>query len=92
MERGKCNFLEKPWQRTTKTSQKEELGDIFFTLVNFARWINIDSEIALQESTAKFIQRFKRIENYCIESKIKFDKLSFEQKEELWEKSKSTKI
>tara|TARA_B100000676_G_scaffold189550_1_gene186413 strand:+ start:631 stop:1416 length:786 start_codon:yes stop_codon:yes gene_type:complete len=76
----------------TKTSQKEELGDIFFTLVNFARWINIDSEIALQESTAKFIQRFKRIENYCIESKIKFDKLSFEQKEELWEKSKSTKI
>ena len=76
----------------TKTSKQEELGDIFFTLVNFARWIDIDSEIALQESTSKFITRFKRIENYCTRTETKFNELSFEEKENLWEKSKSTKI
>ncbi len=75
----------------TKTSKQEELGDIFFTLVNFARWIDIDSEIALQESTSKFITRFKRIENYCTRTETKFNELSFEEKENLWEKSKSTK-
>ncbi len=76
----------------TKTSQKEEIGDIFFTLVNFARWIDIDSEIALQESTTKFINRFNRIESYCTERKINFDELTFEEKENLWEKSKNNKI
>ena len=76
----------------TKTSKQEELGDIFFTLVNFARWIDIDSEIALQESTSKFITRFKRIENYCTRTETKFNELSFEEKENLWEKSKSTQI
>ena len=76
----------------TNNSKREELGDIFFTLVNFARWINIDSEIALQESTLKFINRFKRIENYCSAKKIVFDELSFEEKENLWEKSKIQKI
>ena len=76
----------------TDNSKREELGDIFFTLVNFARWINIDSEIALQESTSKFINRFKRIESYCDAKKIIFDELSFEEKENLWEKSKIHKI
>ena len=76
----------------TNNSKREELGDIFFTLVNFARWINIDSEIALQESTLKFINRFKRIENYCSAKNIVFDELSFEEKENLWEKSKIQEI
>ncbi len=76
----------------TNNSKREELGDIFFTLVNFARWINIDSEIALQESTLKFINRFKRIENYCSTKNIVFDELSFEEKENLWEKSKIQEI
>jgi uncharacterized protein YabN with tetrapyrrole methylase and pyrophosphatase domain len=40
----------------------------------------------------KFINRFKRIENYCTAKKIVFDELSFEEKENLWEKSKIQKI
>ena len=74
------------------SSKKEEFGDILFTLVNFSRWANIDPEISLQESTAKFITRFKRIESYCIAKQIEFDKLSFEEKEMLWETSKELKL
>ena len=41
---------------------KEELGDLFFSLVNFCRFHSVDAEEALQEAVAKFRRRFQDVE------------------------------
>ena len=46
-----------------KQSMKEEIGDIFFTMVNISRFLNIDPEDALRFTIDKFIRRFAYIEN-----------------------------
>ncbi|MGQ9607963.1 MAG: nucleoside triphosphate pyrophosphohydrolase [bacterium] len=43
-------------------SIEEELGDILFSIVNLSRFLNIEPEIALMKTTAKFIKRFKQME------------------------------
>lgn len=45
-----------------KQSMKEEIGDIFFTMVNISRFLNIDPEDALRFTIDKFIRRFAYIE------------------------------
>ena len=67
---------------------EEELGDLFFAVVNVARLLKVDSEIALDKSTSKFIKRFNYIE-YSQKAKDKgLRELSLEEMELLWEKSK----
>lgn len=41
---------------------EDELGDVFFALVNYARFLNIDPEQALERTNKKFIRRFQQIE------------------------------
>jgi len=55
------------WQESLESSDKEhqqaELGDLLFTIVNLARWYNLDPSIALQETNLRFIQRFSLVES-----------------------------
>lgn len=44
-----------------QVNMEEELGDLFFTLVNLSRFVKIDSETALSSATGKFLQRFDYI-------------------------------
>lgn len=48
-----------------KANQQAELGDILFTLVNLARWYELDPEAALQGTNHRFIQRFSLLEKAC---------------------------
>ena len=66
----------------------EELGDVLFTVVNLSRHLDINPEQALNESTNKFMKRFKRIEKDLKNKKINIKKLSFEELDILWEKNK----
>ena len=43
-------------------SIKEEIGDILFSIVNLSRFLNVEPEGALRQTTAKFIRRFKQME------------------------------
>ena len=45
---------------TQKTS--EEFGDLFFSLINYARFVNVNPEDALEKTNKKFIKRFKYME------------------------------
>lgn len=63
---------------------KEEIGDLLFTIVNIARFHNIDPEDALRFTSNKFIKRF----NY-IETKTDIENSSFSTMERLWEEIKS---
>jgi tetrapyrrole methylase family protein/MazG family protein len=66
----------------------EELGDVLFTVVNLSRHLDINPEQALNESTNKFIKRFKKIEKDLKDKKIDIKKLSLEELDALWEKNK----
>ena len=45
-----------------QTRLEEEVGDLFFTLVNIARYLSVDSESALKKTNRKFRQRFQGVE------------------------------
>jgi tetrapyrrole methylase family protein/MazG family protein len=66
----------------------QEFGDLLFTLVNVARWEGIDPEAALREANRKFYKRFAHMEELCRKRNIDFAKLSFKEKDDLWEEAK----
>ena len=71
-----------------REEKARELGDLLFTLVNFARWQGIDPEAALREANNKFYRRFTRMEALCWERGLELDKLSFKEMDALWEEAK----
>ncbi len=74
---------------TASPEEKEqEYGDLLFTLVNVARWEGIDAEAALRSANQKFFKRFVHMEELCQKRGIDFSKLSFKEKDDLWEEAK----
>ncbi len=71
-----------------ETRQKEELGDLLFAVVNLARFMGIDAEEALQETTRKFVRRFSYIEEKARERKVDLRDMSLEEMDNLWEEVK----
>lgn len=66
----------------------EEFGDLLFSMVNVSRFLSIDPEESLHESTAKFIRRFDSMEQAAIERGLDFEKLSLEEMDNLWNEVK----
>jgi len=67
---------------------KEELGDLFFSCVNVARFLKVDEEIALNYTIDKFIKRFAYIEKVAKEKNIEITNMNMEEMDKLWEISK----
>ena len=67
---------------------EEELGDVLFSVVNLARWLDIDAESALRGACGQFIQRFSGMEDLCRERGLDLSELSLAEQEELWEEVK----
>lgn len=67
---------------------EEELGDLLFTLVNIARFEDIDPEQALHRSCEKFIRRFAALENDATAQGRELSEMSLEEMEELYQKAK----
>jgi tetrapyrrole methylase family protein/MazG family protein len=72
----------------SREEKEEEFGDLLFTLVNVARWEGIDAEAALRSANRKFFKRFAHMEVLCRKRGIDFAKLSFKEKDGLWEEAK----
>ncbi len=67
---------------------EDELGDLLFTVVNLARHLKVDSETALNRSTAKFDQRFRAVEKLAMQGDKSLPELSLMELDALWEKAK----
>lgn len=67
---------------------EEELGDIFFMLVNISRFLGVNPENALRKTISKFIQRFRFIEESAVDAGITLNDMSLDEMEALWQKSK----
>lgn len=75
-------------QETDPQKREQELGDVFFSLINYARFIGINPEDALERTNKKFISRFQQIEELAKEQGKDISELSLKEQDELWEKAK----
>ena len=66
-----------------------ELGDILFTVVNIARWLNVDPEQALRKTNAKFRSRFAHVESALAGQGKSLEDSTLEEMEALWQQAKS---
>jgi tetrapyrrole methylase family protein/MazG family protein len=80
--------FQKAYSSKSKRRIEEELGDIFFTLVNLCRHLKVNPEIALGKTVEKFILRFNYIEKELLRNKRSLKKTSLTELDYLWEKSK----
>lgn len=80
--------LETEIKKGDKAACLDELGDLLFSVVNIARFLEVEPEEALTSSCDKFIKRFALCEKMAAENGGDFKKMSLEQIDELWEKAK----
>lgn len=74
---------------TGSPEAEEEFGDILFTLVNIARWYNIDAETALRKSCEKFRTRWSAMERIAEDEDFALNELVEEEWDDLWKEVKS---
>lgn len=67
---------------------EEELGDLFFVLVNIARYLSLDAESALRKTNRKFKRRFQWMEARLQETGRSADQATTEELESLWQQAK----
>lgn len=65
-----------------------ELGDVLFSLVNYARFLDIDPDEALERTNRKFIKRFQFLERESHNDGKKLGEMSLAEMDEYWEKAK----
>ncbi|MBL0057264.1 MAG: nucleoside triphosphate pyrophosphohydrolase [Chitinophagaceae bacterium] len=63
---------------------EDELGDVFFSLVNFARFLQLDAENALERTNKKFIDRFTRMEDQAKKEGRQLHDLSLAEMDAIW--------
>ena len=72
-------------EHESKQNQQAELGDLLFTLINVARWYDLDPSEALQSTNRKFIQRLEVIEKL---SDRPLNSLTSEELDDFWKQAK----
>jgi len=71
-----------------RTGIMSEFGDLLFSLVNYARFIDIDPEEALERTNKKFIRRFQYLESASAKDGKKLGEMSLAEMDAYWEKAK----
>lgn len=67
---------------------EDEFGDVLFSIINYARFIGVDPESALEKTNKKFIKRFKFMEASSKEDGKSISEMTLLEMEEYWERSK----
>ncbi|MGC8749536.1 nucleoside triphosphate pyrophosphohydrolase [Hydrotalea sp.] len=78
------NELKQAIQLNSINEVEEEFGDVLFSWVNLARFLNIDAESALERTNKKFIQRFQLMENMAAGRNLQLANLTLAEMDELW--------
>ena len=68
---------------------EKEFGDVLFSMINYARFIGVDPETALERTNKKFISRFKYLEQEVKKNKLDLMKMKLEEMDLIWDKSKT---
>ena len=69
----------------------EEFGDLLFSLINYARFVDINPEEALERTNKKFIKRFTYLETESAKDGKKISEMSLAEMDKYWEEAKNLK-
>jgi len=63
---------------------EDEFGDLVFSLINYARFLRIDPENALERTNKKFIDRFTKMETEALNQSRSLDEMTLEEMDAIW--------
>jgi len=72
-----------------KDKMEAEFGDVLFSMINYARFLNINPETALERTNKKFIKRFQYLEGKAHERKTPLSDMSLAEMDIFWEEAKT---
>lgn len=82
------NELQEAMEGGVQDKIEEELGDVMFSLVNLARFLQVDAEHALERTNLKFIRRFNKMEAAAEAGNKKLHEMTLEEMDQLWNEIK----
>ncbi|MBZ0247336.1 MAG: nucleoside triphosphate pyrophosphohydrolase [Cyclobacteriaceae bacterium] len=92
MEEEMREFRDEVEAKSSSDANKDkiisEFGDLLFSLVNYARYIDIDPEEALERTNKKFIKRFQYLESESVREGKKLGEMSLQEMDTYWERAK----
>ncbi len=80
--------LKEAYKKGDEANTHEELGDLMFSVINLSRFLKVNPELALNDSTEKFVRRFEKIEKAAAQAEKNVETMSFEEMDALWEEVK----
>lgn len=83
--------LEEALERGDRDEIASEIGDALFTLVNIARWTQVDPEEALRDMLERFTNRFRKIEDEAARSGRNLQDMTLEEMDRVWDQAKRGK-
>ena len=83
------NELHEATKEKNQQNIEEEMGDVFFSVVNLARKLKVDPNVALARSNEKFKKRFSYVEKQCEKNAIPMNNENLKQMDNFWEESKN---
>lgn len=68
---------------------EEEFGDVLFSMINYARFVGVDPEMALERTNKKFMNRFQLMEAQLKKDNKTFSEMNLQEMDVYWEKAKN---
>lgn len=84
--------LQEEVEQNQQDKIESEFGDVLFSMINYARFLKIDPETALERTNKKFIFRFQYLEQKAKENNLDLSEMSLAEMDKFWEEAKSLKI
>jgi len=81
--------LQEEVNKNEQNKIEDEFGDVLFSMINYARFLKIDPETALERTNKKFIFRFQYLEQKAKENDLDISKMSLEEMDKFWEEAKT---
>jgi len=78
------NELHAAIEKNEKDKIEDEFGDLVFSLINYARFLQIDAENALERTNKKFISRFSKMESEALKQSKRLDDMTLEEMDTIW--------
>jgi XTP/dITP diphosphohydrolase len=73
-------------------NMEAEFGDVLFSMINYARFLNINPEDALERTNKKFIKRFQYLESKATELGKSLSDMTLSEMDVFWEQAKKSKV
>ena len=71
---------------------EEEAGDLFFSVINYVRFLNVDAENALEITNKKFIKRFTKMEETAAKDGHNLSNMTLKEMDDMWDEIKKQKL